>query len=189
MSEMNENDQELLNTFMKKKSKGEEPPVDKKAEEEVARWDKKKQGTCPRCGNTVKYCSCPEDDYYSTINAYRIPDSKKIKVEKIEIKNFSSFISESLNENAIDILAKDLDSEVYKAKSNNNTVQARSTTKTWDDGVPVLKYIARAKEETVKLPKEFDVVDDAKYGWWYFKANGKWYGIKKEKYGTPPFEY
>ncbi len=189
MSEINENEQEILNTFMKKKSTGEEPPVDKDSEEMVARWEKKKQGKCPRCGNPVKYCSCPEDDFYSTVNSYRIPNEKKIKVESMEIKKFSSFIAEGLNPDAIQSLAKELEAEVYDAVSTGATVEARSTKKTWDDGVPVLKYIARAPIEKVKLPKKFKVVDDEKYGWWYFEINGKWYGIEKEAYGTPPFEY
>jgi hypothetical protein len=99
MSEIKENEQELLNTFMKKKSMGEEPPVDKKSEEMIARWEKKKQGKCPRCGNPVKYCSCPEDDYYSTVNSYRIPDTKKIKVEETFVKKFDSFVEENYNSN------------------------------------------------------------------------------------------
>jgi|LakMenE18May11ns_1017448.scaffolds.fasta_scaffold9959219_4 hypothetical protein len=94
MSEINENEQELLNTFMKKKSAGEEPPVDKNAEEMISRWDKKKQGTCPRCGNKVKYCSCPEDDYYSTVNAYRIPNTKKVEVEENYVKTFEQFVDD-----------------------------------------------------------------------------------------------
>jgi len=103
-----------------------------------------------------------------------------------DIKLFEEFI----NESAIEILAKDIDgAELYDAFSKGDTVQARSTTKTWDDGVPILKYIARAPKKSVKLPKQFKVVDDTKYGWWYFEIKGTWYGIEKEDYGTPPFEY
>ena len=86
------------------------------------------------------------------------------------------------------------DDPAFKLYTATNTdkrksVQARKTDKTWDDGVPVLKYIARAKKQRVKLPKKFRVVVDEKYGWFYYFDKGKWYGIDKDKYSTPPFEY
>tara|TARA_B110000881_G_C18265486_1_gene360092 strand:+ start:253 stop:579 length:327 start_codon:yes stop_codon:yes gene_type:complete len=102
------------------------------------------------------------------------------------IKLFEQYI----NEGAIDLLADEIeDAKTYDAFSDGNSVQARSTKKTWDDGVPVLKYIARAPKKSVKLPKEFKVVDDTKYGWWYLQISGVWYGIDQSDYGTPPFEY
>ena len=84
------------------------------------------------------------------------------------VKIFEDFV----NESAIDLLADEIeDAKVYDAVSDRNSVQARSTKKTWDDGVPVLKYIARSPKKSVKLPKEFKVVDDTKYGWWYLQRN------------------
>lgn len=95
-----------------------------------------------------------------------------------------------LNEDVHQLLADDItDAEVFDAVSDGRSVKARSTTKTWDDGVPVLKYISRSSKSNVKLPKEFKVVDDTKYGWWYFKVGNTWYGIDQDDYGTPPFEY
>jgi len=101
--------------------------------------------------------------------------------------------NESINEvkptaGPIDTLANDIGGKVYMA-TGGGTAEAQSTNKTWDDGVPVLKYIARARKERVKLPKKFRVVVDEKYGWFYYFDKGKWYGIDKDKYGTPPFEY
>ena len=101
--------------------------------------------------------------------------------------------NESINEvkptaGPIDTLANDIGGKVYMA-TGGGTAEAQSTNKTWDDGVPVLKYIARAKKQRVKLPKKFRVVVDEKYGWFYYFDKGKWYGIDKDKYGTPPFEY
>ena len=102
------------------------------------------------------------------------------------VRLFEQFI----NESAIESLAAEIDgAEVYDAFSEEDTVQARSTTKTWEDGVPVLKHIARAPKKSVKLPKQFKVVDDSKFGWWYFEIKGTWYGIDQDDYGTPPFEY
>jgi len=103
-----------------------------------------------------------------------------------KVKLFEQYI----NESAIDLLADEIeDAKAFDAVSDGQSVQARSTTKTWDDGVPVLKYIARAPRKSVKLPKKFKVVDDTKYGWWYFFSAGKWHGIEQDDYGTPPFEY
>ena len=94
-----------------------------------------------------------------------------------------------VNEDGTDQLAKDLETKVHDATSDGGSVKAQSTKKVWDDGVPVLKYIARAPKKSMKLPKKFRLVDDEKYGWWYFEVNGIWYGISKDDYGTPPFDY
>ena len=91
-------------------------------------------------------------------------------------------------ESATDTLADDIGGKVYNA-TGGGTAEARSTDKTFDDGVPVLKYIARASKKRVKLPKKFRVVVDEKYGWFYYFDKGKWYGIDKKKYSTPPFDY
>ena len=102
-------------------------------------------------------------------------------------------IKESVNEKKLEPifqLAEDLDAVAHDATSDGKTsVKVQSTDKTWDDGVPVLKYIARSSKMNMKLPKKFIVVDDEKYGWWYFEVNGIWYGIDQDKYGTPPFDY
>ena len=37
--------------------------------------------------------------------------------------------------------------------------------------------------------KKFKIVDDKKYGWWYYFDKGIWYGIDQKNYSTPPFEY
>ena len=95
-----------------------------------------------------------------------------------------------VNENeAIQKLADELDAEVFDAYSDGIVVKAYSTDRVWDDGVPVLKYISRSSSKNVKLPKEFKVVDDEKYGWWYFNIGKKWYGIKQNEYDNyPPFD-
>jgi len=91
---------------------------------------------------------------------------------------------------ATDKLASEIEgAEVFDATSDGKSVQARYTNKTWPDGVPVLKSLARSPKKTVKLPSQFRVVDDSKYGWWYFWYQGTWYGIDQDEYSTPPFEY
>ena len=93
-----------------------------------------------------------------------------------------------LTESATDILADDIGGKVHDA-FGGGTADARSTKKTFDDGVPVLKYIARAPKKRVKIPKKFKVVVDEKYGWYYYFDKGTWYGIDKKQYSTPPFDY
>ena len=105
------------------------------------------------------------------------------------VKLFEQFI----NEDVYQAFLGDLDSsaEILDAYSDGSGVQARSTNKTWDDGVPVLKYIGRARKKHVSIPKgEFKVVADYKYGWWYFKTkDGTWHGISHDDYDRPPFDY
>ncbi len=98
-------------------------------------------------------------------------------------------LSKLLNEDGYAGLVSDIPgAKIYNAHGGGNA-EVQSTKKTWDDDSPVLKYIARSPKKTIKLPKKFKIVDDTKYGWWYFKVGSTWYGIDKDKYGTPPFEY
>jgi len=118
------------------------------------------------------------------------PAKKGSKAHKKAVKAARSINKSEgkLNESPTDILASDIGGKVYNA-TGGRTAQAQKTNKTFDDGVPVLKNIARAKKETVKLPKKFKVVVDERYGWYYYFDKGYWYGIDKKKYSTPPFEY
>ena len=82
--------------------------------------------------------------------------------------------------------------KLYTAKNTDNrkSVMARKTDKTFDDGVPVLKFIARAPKKAAPLPKgSFKIIEDNKHGWWYYQVGSTWYGIRQKDYGTPPFEY
>ena len=88
------------------------------------------------------------------------------------------------------LLADDIEgAEFHHGFGDGTTVDARSTKKTWEDGVPVLKYIARAPKKSVKLPKgKFEVVIDDKYGWIYWQDKGVWYGMDKDD-DYIPFEF
>lgn len=89
------------------------------------------------------------------------------------------------------LLAQEIEgAEYHTAFGDGESVEARSTKKTWDDGVPVLKYIARAPKKSVDLPKgKFEVVIDDKYGWYYWQNRGVWYGMEQDEDIAPPFEY
>ena len=82
--------------------------------------------------------------------------------------------------------------KLYVANNSDKrkSVMARKTDRVWDDGVPVLKFIARAPKKPSPLPKgKFKIIEDNKYGWWYYQVGRTWYGISQGDYGTPPFEY
>ena len=88
------------------------------------------------------------------------------------------------------LLAQEIEgAEFHHGFGDGTEVEARATKKTWEDGVPVLKAIARAPKKSVKLPKgKFEVVIDDKYGWIYWQDKGVWYGMDKDD-DYIPFEF
>tara|TARA_R110001592_G_scaffold2180_2_gene13286 strand:+ start:316 stop:1002 length:687 start_codon:yes stop_codon:yes gene_type:complete len=121
------------------------------------------------------------------------PAHKNSKAHKDAVKAAKKINKEGLNE---DVWKSFLgDDKTFKLQMATNTenrksVKARKTNKVWDDGVPVLKYIARAPKKDSPLPKgKFKIIEDNKYGWWYYQVGKTWYGIQQKDYGTPPFEY
>lgn len=106
-----------------------------------------------------------------------------------KVKLFEQYINES-DATPTMLLAQEIEgAEHHMAFGDGTTVDARATKKTWEDGVPVLKHIARAPKKSVKLPKgKFEVVIDDKYGWIYWQDKGVWYGMDKEDEYIP-FEF
>lgn len=101
------------------------------------------------------------------------------------IKALSRTDESSILENdatATQQLADEVSGELYtaKLKGKSATIKATTTTKTWDDGVPVLKYLARGKAQPVKFElwqRAIDIVHDVARGWFYFTDGRKWYGL------------
>jgi hypothetical protein len=77
VTESDDFSKEEMNTFMKKKQKKKEEEASD-TQKKLEDWEKEKSGTCPRCGKSEKECVCQEEDYYSTVNSYRVP-GKKVK--------------------------------------------------------------------------------------------------------------
>ena len=117
---------------------------------------------------------------------------------KAEFKELQAVYKRERNESVLTesdatptmMLAQEIEgAEFHHGFGDGTEVEARSTKKTWEDGVPVLKYIARAPKKNVKLPKgKFEVVIDDKYGWIYWQDKGVWYGMDKED-DYIPFEF
>ena len=80
--------------------------------------------------------------------------------------------------------------KIIDAYSHGVSVRAKKTNKMWDDGVPVLKYMSRARKQSVSVPEgNVKVVHDTNHGWWYFFQNGSWYGLTEKDYSRLPFDY
>ena len=89
-----------------------------------------------------------------------------------------------MDSEGVQSLADELSAEVYtarlKAGAKSATIKATTTTKTWDDGAPVLKYLARGKATNIPFTlyqRPFTVLHDVANGWFYFTDGRKWYGL------------
>jgi hypothetical protein len=115
---------------------------------------------------------------------------------KIKISDLRKIIKEEVenvlkgDDHSIEILASELGAQVYDAHSvpGGENITAQGPVRTFSDGVPDLKAIARSKPTSVELPETFKVIDDNEYRWWYFKIGNLWYGIKQDG-SSPPFDY
>jgi hypothetical protein len=111
--------------------------------------------------------------------------AKELHKRSQGIKALSRTDESSIFENdatAAQQLADEVSGELYtaKLKGKSATLKATTTTKTWDDGVPVLKYLARGKAQPVKFElwqRAIDIVHDVARGWFYFTDGRKWYGL------------
>ena len=125
----------------------------------------------------------------------RIPSKLKAEFKELQAQykrvmpENESFLTEA-DATPTMMLAQEIEgAEFHHGFGDGATVDARSSKRTWDDGVPVLKYIARAPKKSVDMPKgKFEVVIDDKYGWIYWQEKGVWYGLEHDG-GRPPFEY
>jgi hypothetical protein len=109
------------------------------------------------------------------------------KIDKQIAKLTESVDEAVINEmdsEGVQSLADELNGEVYIAKLKNGaksaTITATTTTKTWDDGAPILKYLARGKAKSMSFDlyqRPFKVIHDPAHDWFYFTDGRKWYGL------------
>ena len=98
-----------------------------------------------------------------------------------------------MDSEGIQSLADELNAEVYTARlkdgAKSATIKATTTTKTWDDGAPILKFLARGKAKSMPFAlyqRPFTVLHDVAHGWFYFTDGRKWYGLHgDEGYSEP----
>jgi hypothetical protein len=90
-------EEEDMNTFLKLRTKEKEEPVDKKIQKKVDKERENREKVCPRCGHKEgEGCKCGDDDFYSTVNAYRIPRGQQVYVKEMKnLKSFDNYLQES----------------------------------------------------------------------------------------------
>lgn len=93
------------------------------------------------------------------------------------------------NDQALFLLAAELDAEVYDATFHpgERVVLANSTTDEFEDGTPYWWRIEQSRMMPVSLPHRFSVVFDKNAGWFYFKIEDVWRGIKQGPSERAPF--
>lgn len=103
---------------------------------------------------------------------------------KLEMRLAESVVNEDVT--ATKSLANETSGELYNATLNGDsvTVKATTTNKTWEDGVPVLKYLARGKANSTKIKMNgpFEIAHDVAHGWFYFTDGNTWYGLHSNDY-------
>ena len=117
-------------------------------------------------------------------------------LKDLSIKDLSESKEVQICEGATEQMADEENFELYTAtlKNKTATVTATTTTKTWPDGIPVLKYLARGKSAStqINIGGSFDVAHDVAHGWFYFTDGRKWFALHREDgYNEPsdlPFE-
>lgn len=103
------------------------------------------------------------------------------------IVNEAATKSAGLVQFAADEKAEGKNAEIHLATFDGSGMEAQSTNKTWDDGVPVTKNFTRGGYKRVAPKGEVYIIESD--NWWYFTYKAVWYAVKRKDYGTPPFEY
>lgn len=110
----------------------------------------------------------------------------KLKSEMAKVQRMAAVESLvfEMDSEGIQSLADELNAEVYTATLKDGaksvTIEATTTTKTWPDGAPVLKYLARGKAKKMAFnlyQRPFKVLHDVPNDWFYFTDGRKWYGL------------
>jgi hypothetical protein len=103
-------------------------------------------------------------------------------------KNESLLEQDSVTKKLSDELFSDLYKATLPKRETSVDLYGTSTIKTFDDGIPVLKYLAREKAKSFKFKHKgsFEVVHDTNYGWFYFTDGNTWYGLNtSDGYSDP----
>jgi hypothetical protein len=93
-------EEEDMSMFLKLRTKEKEEPVDKKKQKAVDKEREDNEKVCPRCGHKEgEGCKCGEKDFYSTVNAYRIPKGEQVYVKEMKnLVTFENYMMESAND-------------------------------------------------------------------------------------------
>ena len=120
-------------------------------------------------------------------SVYSEKGSKYVHLYNESIVNEAATKSAGLVQFAADEKAEGKNAEIHLATFDGSGMEAQSTNKTWDDGVPVTKNFTRGGYKRVAPKGEVYIIESD--NWWYFTYKAVWYAVKRKDYGTPPFEY
>jgi hypothetical protein len=140
-----------------------------------------------------------EDNLF--FKAYYTKAQKEFKIKSVYSEKGSSYVhlynesvvneaatkSAGLVKFAADEKAEGKNAEIHLATFDGSGMEAQSTNKTWDDGVPVTKNFTRGGYKRISPKGEVYIIESDL--WWYFTYKAVWYAVKRKDYGTPPFEY
>jgi len=140
-----------------------------------------------------------EDNLF--FKAYYTKAQKEFKIKSVYSEKGSNYVhlynesivneaatkSAGLVQFAADEKAEGKNAEIHLATFDGSGMEAQSTNKTWDDGVPVTKNFTRGGYKRVAPKGEVYIIESD--NWWYFTYKAVWYAVKRKDYGTPPFEY
>ena len=140
-----------------------------------------------------------EDNLF--FKAYYTKAQKEFKIKSVYSEKGSNYVhlynesivneaatkSAGLVQFAADEKAEGKNAEIHLATFDGSGMEAQSTNKTWDDGVPVTKNFTRGGYKRVSPKGEVYIIESDL--WWYFTYKAVWYAVKRKDYGTPPFEY
>jgi len=140
-----------------------------------------------------------EDNLF--FKAYYTKAQKEFKIKSVYSEKGSNYVhlynesivneaatkSAGLVQFAADEKAEGKNAEIHLATFDGSGMEAQSTNKTWDDGVPVTKNFTRGGYKRVAPKGEVYIIESD--DWWYFTYKAVWYAVKRKNYGTPPFEY
>ena len=156
--------------------------------------------TWENSSDTIDFELVKDEIYNRLIKAgllwYSDEDGEEKEFQVKSIKDLSESKEVQIYEGATEQMADEENFELYTAtlKNKTATVTATTTTKTWPDGIPVLKYLARGKSAStqINIGGSFDVAHDVAHGWFYFTDGRKWFALHREDgYNEPsdlPFE-
>jgi hypothetical protein len=144
-------------------------------------------------GKTTAERNANQDKY----DSLKTDKERQEFLKKLKNKSVDEAVINEMDSEAALLLADEVSGEVYTArlKGKSATITATTTTKTWADGVPVLKNLARGRSKSIKFElyqRPFKVIHDVAHDWFYFTDGGKWYGLhSSDGYYEPsdlPFE-
>jgi hypothetical protein len=117
-------------------------------------------------------------------DALETEEEREEFLKKLKNESVGEAAINEMDSQGVQSLADELNGEVYIAKLKNGAksakITATTTTKTWDDGAPILKYLAKGKSKQMSFnlyQRPFKVIHDPAHDWFYFTDGRKWYGL------------